>query len=246
MRRFQSFIRARNWQTVIVELLVLVLGLFIGLQLDTWWEGRKELRNEATYIAELTEDFVENGNRLTVAKSLLEQIIRSMVVLQEQAAQPIPTLPTKELNAHFSQVQTMPAFFVLNRAFSNLTGSGDLKIIRNRALKNSLATYYAEADQIQMVQQTHEFELVQSFQPSIIENLDYAAISITLVEDFPVPPAVDEDRINEVLSTRLFRNITMQKWTICSDLLNLLRNQSDRNDEVLRLLGADAGSGQSD
>jgi len=57
----------------------------------------------------------------------------------------------------------------VSRAYVNLTGSGDLKLIQNRSLKNGLAEYYAAAQLTALVQSTHEMELVQTFQPYIIE-----------------------------------------------------------------------------
>ena len=56
LRRFTSHVRAENWFAVFLDLCVVVVGLFIGLQIDTWWEGRKEARFEGTYLLEIQED----------------------------------------------------------------------------------------------------------------------------------------------------------------------------------------------
>lgn len=96
-----------------------------------------------------------------------------------------------------------------------------------------MAQYYAQFDEIQMVMQTHEAELEETFQPCIIEHMDYAAVAYNSVDDCQLPPAVDADRILESLPTREFLTIATQKYVIATGLLNLFRDQYARNETIL-------------
>jgi len=236
LRRISAHIRDENWFSVVLDLLVVVVGLFLGLQIDTWWEAQKEARIESTYLQEIREDFELNKSSLLEQISDAEQIIRSMIVLHEQSTLVDPSLSMVELNERFSLINHMPTFVIATRAYANLTGSGDLKLLRNRQLKNLLATYYAEADLTAVVQSTHEMELVQTFQPYIIDNLDFAAVKRDLVDDFPLTASNEEARILEVLDTRQFRNVVVQKWVISTDLLDQFRDMLTLTDEVLQML----------
>ncbi len=247
LRRFSSHVRAENWFAVFLDLIVVVVGLFIGLQIDTWWEGRKEARFEGAYLLEIQEDFELNKLTLEELTARLEGIIRSMLVLQQQSALASPSLPVAELNENFGSISRMAAFIPVNRAYANLTGSGDLKLIQSRPLKNALAEYYTAAKVTVLVQNTHEMELVQVFEPYIVENLDYLAVAISRVDDFPLPPPVEEASILDVLTTRKFRNILAQKWVITTDLLNQHRGMLERTNNVLQLLeSVDHESGLED
>ena len=239
LRRVSEHVRAQNWFAVLVDFLVVVIGLFIGLQVDTWWEDRKEQALEQIYLAESLEDFISNEARLSEARTGLERIIEAMVLLQEQSTLDSPDLDARTLNDRFALIQSMPSFLAVKRAYSNLTGSGDLRMIENRDLKNALAQYYARVDEIQMVMQTHEAELVETFQPYIIKNLDYAAVAYHRVDDYQLPPPIDESLIVELLTTREFRNVTTQKYIIATDLLNLYRNQHASNAEILEHLNGE-------
>jgi hypothetical protein len=99
-----------------------------------------------------------------------------------------------------------------------------------------MANYYAAAELVSIVHATHEMDLVQSFQPYIIENLDFAAVKKDLVDDFPLGASNDEGRILEVLATREFRNTVVLKWAICTDLLDQFRGMLERTDEVVAML----------
>ncbi len=243
LRRISAHVRGENWFAVVLDLLVVVVGLFLGLQIDTWWEGQKEARIESTYLQEIREDFELNKSSLHEQISGAEHIIRSMIVLHEQSTLVQPSLSIVELNEKFSSIHHMPAFVIATRAYVNLTGSGDLKLLRNRRLKNLLAAYYAAADLTAIVQSTHEMELVQTFQPYIIDNLDYAAVepssdwlAYDLVDDFPLTASTEEAQILDVLDTRQFRNVVVQKWLISTDLLDQFRRMLILTDEVLQLL----------
>ena len=192
LRRISAHVRGENWFAVVLDLLVVVVGLFLGLQIDTWWEGQKEARIESTYLQEIREDFELNRSSLHEQISDVEQIIRSMIVLHEQSTLVESSLSIVELNENFSLINDMPTFVIATRAYANLTGSGDLKLLRNRQLKNLLAAYYAAAALTAVVQSTHEMELVQTFQPYIIDNLDYAAVKRNLVDDFPLTAPSEE------------------------------------------------------
>lgn len=239
LRRFSSHVRAENWFAVFLDLIVIVVGLFIGLQIDTWWEGRKEARLEGAYLVDIREDFDANKSLLNDAIDSYERIIRSMIALQEQSPLTTPTLSVSELNEKFSLTQSMPTFIAISRTYTILTRSGDLNLLQSRELKNALAEYYAVAEVIVLVQQTHEMELVQTFQPYVINNLDYSAVHYSRLDEYPLPPPVEEAVILDVLSTRQFRNIVTQKWMISTDLVAQYHNQLILTNNIIALLESD-------
>jgi len=239
LRRFIGHVRKQDWLAVLLDFLVVVVGLFIGLQIDTWWGNRREARLEQLYLVELAEDFAVNSSRLQGSIEESEAILRAMVALQEQAVRGTSDADGDVLGAYVREIQAMPTFIAVDRAYSNLTGSGDLKLIRSRELRNALASYYSRAEVIELVQQTHELELVHTFQPYIIEHLDYAAVAFGRLAEFPLPAAVEPGLLVDALPTREFRNVVTQKWIIMSDLLNQFRNQLERNNEIEALIAAD-------
>ena len=64
LRRLSAHVRGENWFAVVLDLLVVVVGLFIGLQLDTWWEEQKDVQLESAYLLEIREDFEANKSSL--------------------------------------------------------------------------------------------------------------------------------------------------------------------------------------
>ena len=225
-----------QWKRTAVEGVAIVVSILLAFWIDTWWEDRKEARLEVVYLLELQENFELSKSRLEDQAAELEETARSMQILQNQSVLESPSMSVSELNENFGQVINMSSFFPVNRAYANMTGSGELKLIRSRPLKKALAEYYAAAQVTVLVQNTHEMELVQIYEPYIIANLDYAAVAVTNIDDFPIPPSIEESSILKVLATREFRNILIQKTVITTDLINQYRGMLERTNNVLRLL----------
>ena len=225
-----------QWKRTIAEGIAIIVSILLAFWIDTWWEDREEARFEVVYLQELKEDFELNKSILERTTARLEGIIQSTLVLQKQSALASPSLSVAELNENFRLIAQMATFIPVNRAYVNLTGSGDLRLIRSRPLKNALADYYAAAKVTVLVQDTHEMELVHIYEPYIIENLDFSAVALGRVDDFPLPPPVEEASILNVLATRQFRNIAVQKWVIATDLLNQHRQMMERTNNILHLL----------
>src|SRR3970040_1708301 len=132
LRRFLEHVRSENWLAVVLDLLVVIVGLFLGLQIDTWWEGQKDARLEVAYLLDIQEDLELNKSRLNESIAESESVIRNMLVLQKQSALSPPGLSVTELNEKFSSIQSMPTFIPVTRAYTNLNGSGDIKLILRR------------------------------------------------------------------------------------------------------------------
>ena len=123
-----------QWKRTAVEGVAIVVSILLAFWIDTWWEDRKEARFEVMYLIELQEDFELNKSRLEDFAAEFEETARSMLVLQQQSALESPSMSVSELNENFSQIINMSGFFPVNRAYANMTGSGDLKLIRSRPL----------------------------------------------------------------------------------------------------------------
>ena len=53
LRRLSEAIVKQNWTTVTVEVLVVIVGIFIGLQVDDWNQARKDGNDELRFLERL-------------------------------------------------------------------------------------------------------------------------------------------------------------------------------------------------
>jgi hypothetical protein len=73
VRRLTNIIKRQDWATVLLEIVILVVGIFLGLQVDSWNEDRKDRNLEARYLeriyGELGADIEEMSYGLELARS---------------------------------------------------------------------------------------------------------------------------------------------------------------------------------
>jgi hypothetical protein len=199
-------------------------------------ETEKNKLIEYNYLKEMLEDFEKNNQKSQEIIFEIEEYLPTLIGLLEQSVLEKPTISDDSLNSAFSLVNHMPSYSSTDRVYNNLIGSGDLKLIRDRQLKTILSEYYESLYILNLIQTTHESELVESFQPYIIDYLDFQAVNINRVDDFGLPSPVEKSKILEVLGDRKFRNIITLKWTILTDLLNQNRILEKLNIAMIKRL----------
>jgi len=142
MQRFAVSLRERDWGTVLLEIVIVVVGIFIGLQVDDWNESRKDRRDEQRFLQQLHADVLlaEQMSERVRARRLqhLQHMISASDVLYGRVER--DELTNDECRA-------IDALDALNIAvadlpsFAELVATGRLDIVRNVELRNALLGY---------------------------------------------------------------------------------------------------------
>lgn len=74
LNRITQYIKNQNWLAVALEFLIVVLGIFVGLQVDNWNEERKTRSEEQEYLLRLSEDA---AGSLSQGQFMRDFIVRS-------------------------------------------------------------------------------------------------------------------------------------------------------------------------
>lgn len=218
------------------EIILVVIGILIALKINNANEAGKYHRAELEYLKELKIDFEANLDNSLATIDWIEFIVPRLIILLEESAKPQSSLPLDSLNFYYALSLEMPTYISTDRVYDNLIGSGDFKLISSNELKNAIASYYKLVDLIGLVQTTHELELVESYQPYTINNLDFQAIQDQMFDKWDMPVPVDSSRILSVLHEAEFRNIITLKLMILSDLLSQNQNILEANRNLINIL----------
>ena len=147
LNRIANRLRKGDWRTVIVEILIVVVGIFLGLQVDDWNELRKERHRETRYLERLYED-LENDIQ-TIGSSLDWYSARQNMgdFLLETIKNPelVRSDPSRFVTSiQLAAFTTPPA--ISDHTFEELKFSGDLVIIQDESLRSDLSKYYTEIE----------------------------------------------------------------------------------------------------
>ena len=223
LRRLTRYLHHENWFAVILELVVVVVGLFLAFQLDRWYESQRTKFDLQAHLTSLTEDFVENETRLILAISEGKQEMEAAITLRAEIRKDSPDLSVAELNQLISQTSLLPTFNAVDLAYRNLISGSTLSDLSSPDLKMELAEFYAAHEITKLIQNTQELQYVTIWQPYALNNLDYAASNrkVRAGRDHPVlRPYIDPDLILTAMKTKQFENIVVIQWETAEDLVN--------------------------
>ena len=110
LRRLAGHLRNDNWFTIILELVVVVVGLFLAFQLDRWYESQRNKSDLQAHLVSLREDFTDNETQLNLAISQGNQEMEAAITLRDEIRKDSPDLSVAELNQLISLTSTLPTF----------------------------------------------------------------------------------------------------------------------------------------
>ncbi len=147
LRKLAEAIREQNWFTVVLEILIVVIGIFVGLQVDGWNEVRKDRIKERVYLERLSRDIERDSALLDRSIRRAEDRAQLAVTALMGLADPtlIETDPCRFLaSARGPSSNFFPVLY--RHTFTEILSSGHLELIRSEDLKDELSQYYTAHD----------------------------------------------------------------------------------------------------
>ncbi len=146
----QNFIQEGNLKRYLVyaigEILLVVVGILIAVQINNWNEQRKENKLEQSYYCKLLEDVVQDieqiHNQIIKTKDRLLGANEMLNLLQAENP-PIEELMQKNLRAISLITYTFRPSLA---TYEDLKSSGNLKILRDHEVKKQVTDYYSMLD----------------------------------------------------------------------------------------------------
>jgi hypothetical protein len=139
LRRLVIALRKQDWVTVVIETLIVVFGVFIGLQVNNWNEARQERIETHSLLERLERDF-EQQLALTesgIARQLLYLEVTDRLITGIRAGQ----LDEDFLASDLALVDSIGSLPAPSAAFEELVSTGRMRLIRNAVLRDELYRY---------------------------------------------------------------------------------------------------------
>ncbi len=130
------------------EIILVVIGILIALQINNWNEQRIERKEEQLILLNLKEDF--DYNYKTLDSLIAHQLAKKKLqfsILNYTGNKPKPETEN-EFNKILESTASLGEFFPRRGSLDDLISSGRLKIIKNQELRNTLLSWNPILDQI--------------------------------------------------------------------------------------------------
>ncbi|MEM9000637.1 MAG: DUF6090 family protein [Bacteroidota bacterium] len=218
------------------EIILVVIGILIALQINNWNEERKAKEKEAQLIEDLHVEFQKNYNELQMDLKRLETVERSNAQLLTLLQDPDPSISEIELNRLISKGLSTPtwnpSFFVMEE----LKKSGGFAQLSNTALKNALLDwerYYSNLREV-------EGSISNAFNRFLIFLIDEASARNVDAEneDFKIDRSILPQKNKTLLKDYRFENHIDDMYISSAHLLNTYQVARDKMEALLALTKA--------
>ena len=137
------------------EIVLVVFGILIALQINNWNENQKNAANEAHILSEILNNLYEDESQI---QNILERrntaqksVEKLLLILNTNPLDP------KGIEEHIANFLTFERFYPLNNSFEMMKASG--LIIENKVLRTAISRYY-DFEQKKVAQSIQDIEYV--------------------------------------------------------------------------------------
>jgi hypothetical protein len=129
------------------EIVLVVIGILIALQINTWNEENKSAKKENTFLINLYEDLKADSIRLHEIKTTLETAVIYKRVFENYIAG--KRTDNDSLNAHFLKQYNILVDFIINSTtMDELTNGNGINLISNPLLRRRIVNLYNNYDDL--------------------------------------------------------------------------------------------------
>ena len=143
LRRIAEAIRQRNWFTVLFEIMIVVLGVFLGLQANNWNEARADRERSEQYVARIRADLVADMTELQRHRAFWELVTNEgYAAIRYAETGDMHGLTAWALLRAFLHASQAWQFTFVDATYAELRSAGQLGLIPDPEMRNVLADYY--------------------------------------------------------------------------------------------------------
>lgn len=144
IRRLREEAARQNWLGVAIDLVILILGVFLGIQVSNWNAARLDEQKGSIYRARLSADFEANLRDLDNRRIYYIATRDHAQAALDALDRPIGADPATFLVDAYQASQIAPR--KLRRfTYDEVISTGNVEILGDATLRNRLANYYTNS-----------------------------------------------------------------------------------------------------
>lgn len=233
------------------EIVLVVIGILIALQINNWNERNKESRLENTYIQNVKKDLEAQlssvENQLVYEQSFIasSQVIIDYLNRNKQ--------PDEAFHTTLTNLAIRNTFAVNDATFTDLISSGNINLISNESIRNKIISYYQELERTEKIVFNNNIEFVDGNFVPLIQRLGFyqfteeSILFKVYLENNPAFESLNlyENSLAEASALLIteprnklsLMNGVKQRLIIAMGHTKLMENTKQKTEELIRTLG---------
>jgi len=162
----------KYFKYAIGEIILVVIGILIALQINNWNQNRIERNKENLILTELIVDLEEQSKLLDEYIEIESSFYQNgKAVLSHFATNQAFNSNDNSMYSKLNSLVTRKTFNPVNTTFQELISTGNIAIIQDKLTKRKVIQYYHELERISLIISNNNLHIVDGiFQPEILKQ----------------------------------------------------------------------------
>lgn len=171
LRRITDHVRAQNWTAIAIDFVIVVVGVFIGIQVSNWNEDRQTASRTQNYYSRLIDD-LDSERRALLARLDYMAVTDGYGQMALAAFDDPSTKRTSQFLIALYQASQIWTYSVQRATYDEILSSGVAETIPEPELRTHLANFYlnAEATRQLIVATTPYRQQIRLYLPNSIQT----------------------------------------------------------------------------
>jgi hypothetical protein len=171
LRRVIKHFRNQEWTAIFLDFLIVVVGVFVGLQVSNWNAAQESKRTAGEYISRIQEDLLANQKDMRRRIEYFEWVKQHALGVLAALEHPPEKLGEQFIIDAYQASQSLPRR-VGRDTYDELLSVGGINTIRSLIVRQRLAQYYRA-----MYTSEESFLNTPSYQDALRRSMPYEAQS---------------------------------------------------------------------
>ena len=223
------------------EILLVVIGILIAIQINTWNSNQANYRKEKEYLNNLLND-IEIQSKITLDQIAHEKLMRhncEKALRNLNSSNPNPD----SLNIFLIAI-TRKTFVIHNPTFQDLKSSGNILLIKDNTLRNRILSFYQYSDYSASVIEISNLKSISEFRDFMLKesvvNMNYIdtvkvaggvdwslnSVDVTWADDMQIQRLKNREFLFQLL------NVVSQRGRTSSVHIDLMSRMDSRIEEI--------------
>ena len=193
-RRIRTHVRAHDWFAVVVDIIVVVIGIYLGFQVTAWDEERRLLDQREDYLQRLVSDLQDDLSEADIVDRINRVSVKGISLIEDGLLDAYRFVSSKDVDFVQLRILSGTRHIILRRnTFDEMQSSGKLGVlVGNKLLENDLVEYYSNREvrdqfSVMMSMIEQEFSLALAGTLSSDQELAYWPEEFKQQVDFEFP-----------------------------------------------------------
>ena len=153
LQKLALAIRRQDWFQVLIEVLIVIVGIFLGLQVNAWNLDRLDKQQEAINLNAIKNEISSNVATLEYLISFNNDYLEQVNYLLKSAELPKEEIDLDEIYKAFGITFSLDATDLDRAVFDEISENGKLQKFQSLSLRTDIKAYYARLSRVNEIEQ---------------------------------------------------------------------------------------------